>query len=110
VLSQPRPQGFQPPCNLDDQGLRQPHVDQRSFQGLQVTLRPRLLALESRAGLRAATLLGAVLPLWPGVLQSPVVLSVVGHGWLLRVVAAPCVRWEKTMTHVLCRFQHVHTL
>jgi hypothetical protein len=75
-----------------------------------VTLRPRLLALESLAGLLAATLLGAVLPLLPGVLKSPVVLSVVGHGWLLRVVAAPCVRWEKTMTHFLCRFKHFHKL
>jgi hypothetical protein len=107
-FAQQLPHGLQPPLDLSRQGLRQPQIHQRLFQGLQVALCARLLTLEPRAPLLAATLLGVVLPLLPGLLESPVVRSIMGHGWLLRFVAVPCVRLEETMTHFLCRFKYFH--
>jgi hypothetical protein len=73
-VSQPLPQSLQPPLDLDDQGLWQPQIAQRLFQGLQVALRARLLALEPFAGLLEAALCGLVLSSL-GACQG-------GHGYL----------------------------
>jgi len=60
-VSQQLPHRLPPPLDLDDQGLWPPQFIQRPFQGLQVTLRARLLALEPCAGRLKATLCGFVL-------------------------------------------------
>jgi hypothetical protein len=82
--------GLQFPLDLLHQGLGQSQLLKCLFEGLQVSLRPSLFALEVLTCFLETTLLSVLLSFLPGLLQTLVVVFDLGHGRLLRVVAAPC--------------------
>ena len=80
-FSQKLPHSLQPPLDLNDQGLWQPQLDQRLFQGLQVALRApaRVGAVRGTSGGDAVWLCPLVVARvtgWPGV--PPVVSGLLG--------------------------------